>query len=83
MTKKTEQSARSTKTSVIALILAGMIAFLYVSGLPGILFIEIELFDVQPELIAVFINTILALLLGLILHKVLIPELELGLSTDK
>ncbi len=80
MTKKTEQSARSTKTSVIALILAGLIAFLYVSGLPGILFIEIELFDVQPELIAVFINTILALLLGLILHKVLIPDLELGLG---
>jgi hypothetical protein len=65
---------KERKENVIAIILSGIIAFLYISGIPSTLFVNIKVADVDPVSITIFINIILTLAVGISLVKILIPS---------
>ena len=69
------------KENVIAIIIAGIVAFLYISGIPSALFVNIKVADVDAVLITLFINIILALAVGISSVKLLIPKFEVGFQS--
>ncbi|HHX33382.1 MAG TPA: hypothetical protein GX713_04080, partial [Mollicutes bacterium] len=58
---------KNNKDSITAIIIAVIIAFLYISGLPSALFIKIEILDIDWISITLFINIIFSMMLGLFL----------------
>jgi membrane protease YdiL (CAAX protease family) len=72
---------KERKENVIAIILSGIIAFLYISGIPSTLFVNIKVADVDPVSITIFINIILTLAVGISLVKILIPKFDVGFQS--
>ena len=69
---------KNNKDSITAIIIAVIIAFLYISGLPSALFIKIEILDIDWISITLFINIIFSMMLGLFLTKNLFLNLTLA-----
>ena len=72
---------KNNKDSITAIIIAVIIAFLYISGLPSALFIKIEILDIDWISITLFINIIFSMMLGLFLIKKFIPKFDVGFQT--
>lgn len=69
---------KNNRDNIIAILIAGIIAFLYISGIPSVLFVNIKMADVDPVCITLFINSLLAIVIGVSLVKITIPRFELG-----
>lgn len=66
------------KESILAIIIATLVAFMYISGLPGAFVINITFVDVDPVCITLLINIVFALIIGIALTKILIPKFIIG-----
>lgn len=66
------------KGDIIAIIIAGLIAFLYISGIPSAFFVSIKVADIDPVSITLFVNIIFSMTLGICLVKILIPKFDVG-----
>lgn len=66
------------KEKVIAITLAGLIAFLYISGIPAVFFVKVDWLDVDPTCIALLFNIAITLLIGLGIKQLCIPKVSLG-----
>lgn len=76
--KKQGGNMKKSRENIIAILIAGIVAFLYISGIPSVFFVNINIADVQPVCITLFINSILAIVIGVSLVKIMIPRFELG-----
>lgn len=66
------------KESILAIIIAALMAFMYISGLPSAFVVNISFADVDPVCVTLLINIVFAMFIGIALTKVLIPKLEIG-----
>jgi membrane protease YdiL (CAAX protease family) len=69
------------KDNTIAAIIAGLVAFLYISGIPSTFFVNIKLADIDPVGITLFINILFSMALGLGLVKIFIPQFDVGFQS--
>lgn len=69
---------KNIKNGIIMIALAGLVAFLYISGIPSSFFINIKIADVNPIPVTLFFNILITLALALILLKLLIPGFNPG-----
>lgn len=69
---------KKNKENLIAIALAGLIAFLYISGIPSIFFVKISWVDVDPVCITFFVNIAITILIGLCIKKAFIKHFFLG-----
>lgn len=68
------------KENITAIIIAGIIALLYLTGLPCALFVNIQIADADPVCITLFFNILITMVLGIGLCRLLIPKFELGFT---
>lgn len=66
------------KESILAVIIAALVAFMYISGLPSAFVINITVADVDPVCVTLLINIAFAMIVGIALTKVFIPKFEIG-----
>lgn len=69
---------KSYREDITAILIAGILAFLYISGIPSVFFVNIKMADADPVCITLFINSILTIVIGVCLVKITIPRFELG-----
>ena len=69
------------KRNVAAILIAVIVALMYVTGIPGALFVDIDVGDVDPVSITLFINILIAMAVGLALVRILIPTFEVGFTS--
>lgn len=69
------------KENIISIIIAAIVAFLYISGIPAAFFVNIEVVDINPVSITLFINIIFSLAVGISLVKILIPMFDVGFQS--
>ena len=68
----------NSRYGIRLILIAGIVAFLYVTGIPSIYVCSIPVVkDIEPVYIMLLANMILAILVGSILVKVFIPNDEL------
>lgn len=72
---------KSIKSSIIMIVLAGLVAFLYITGIPASFFINLNIADINPVPVTLFVNIIIALAAALILLKLLVPGFNPGFKT--
>lgn len=71
------------KESILAIIIAALIAFMYISGLPSAFVVNITFLDVDPVCITLLINIVFAMFTGIALTKVFIPKFEIGFCSAR
>lgn len=69
------------KESIIAIIIAGIVAFLYISGIPSVFFVNIKVADIDSVSITFFINIIFSMVVGISLIKIFIPKFNVGFQS--
>lgn len=69
---------KEKKENILAIIIAASIAFLYISGIPSVLFINIQLADVDSVCISLLINIMFSMAVGISLVKILLSKFEIG-----
>lgn len=69
------------KQNIIAIIIAGIVAFLYITGIPTAFFVNIEVADIDPISIILFINIIFSMGVGISLVKIVIPKFDVGFQS--
>lgn len=73
---------KNNKDNLRALLLAAAIAFLYLSGIPSVFFINIQCADVDSMCITLLVNIAMLLVAGFCIVAFCIPSFRLGLQTD-
>ena len=71
------------KESILAIIIAALVAFMYISGLPSALVVNISFADVDPVCITLLINIAFAMFVGIALTKAFIPRFEVGFHSNQ
>lgn len=66
------------KESIIAVIIAVLTAFMYISGLPSAFVVNITFADVDPVCVTLLVNIVFTMLICIPLTKALIPKFEIG-----
>lgn len=69
---------KERKDNIIAIIIAGIVAFLYITGILTAFFVNIEVADIDPISIILFINIIFSMGVGISLVKIVIPKFNVG-----
>lgn len=78
-----ERTTTDRRSNLAAILIAVIVAFLYVSGLPGALLVDIDVADIDPVSITLFINILFSMAIGLALIRIVIPGFEVGFTSQK
>ncbi len=70
------------KENIRAIIIAALIAVMYISGLPCAPFVNVTVSDVDSVCIKLLINIVFAMTAGTVLTKTLIPDFKLGFGKN-
>lgn len=71
------QILKNNKCGIRLILIAGVVAFLYMTGIPSIYLPSISIVDVEPTYITLLMNMLLVILIGVMLVKGVTPEVKL------
>ncbi len=79
--QRSDKFLTERKENIIAIIIAAIVAFLYITGIPTAFFVNIEVADIDAISITLFINIIFSMAVGISLVKILIPMFDIGFQS--